>query len=282
MSRTRAYWEQQAYRRIGVTPGRELGTLGLIKRNLHITEAYAEMYLRAPSVYKWAGMAALTSATVGRGMHLMLALRYSGAALLIGLWPREAELIFRQLSAGNGLVFADIYWQHLAYQRAGLAEIEAIAAAEGLDEHVLDGWRQIDVGRLTGRADLIWQGNTALLEFEQRQVLQPGVYDAHPALWQQLAGWIPSPIPTQQHETFEWYLPSDNIGEFAARWRWITERMMPRWKELSDAGAQRVDRRLMRYVAAATWLSALETASDTPLERLAAALRLAPSLPAVL
>lgn len=281
MTRTRAYWEQQAYRRIGVAHGAELTALGLIKRNLHITEAYAEMYLRAPEVYKWAGMAALTSATVGRGMHLMLMLRYTGASTLIGLWPREAGVIFGQLCEGNSLVFHDIYWQHLAYQRAGLAEIEAIAAAEGMDAQVLDGWRVLDEGRRAGRAELIWQGNTALLEFEQRQVLQPGVYDLDPALWQRIAGWIPSPIPSQL-ETFEAYAPADNIGDFVARWRWITERMMPRWQELSDSGGERVDRRLMRYVSAATWLNALETSSETTGQRLAACLRLAPSLPAVL
>lgn len=281
MPRTRAYWEQQALRRIGLASDGELSTAGLIRRNLHITEAYAEMYLREPAVFKWAGMAALTSATVGRGMRLMLLARYTGAAMLIGLWPSEAATVFTQLCAGNRLVFVDIYWQHLAYQRAGLAEIEGIAAAEGLDPQVLEGWRQIDAGRRLGRADLVWQGNTALLEFEQHRVLQPGVYDLDPALWQRLAGWIPSPIPTHL-ETFECYAPSDNIGEFAARWRWITERMMPRWQELSDGAAERVDRRLMRYVSAATWINALENASDSPGQRLAAALRLAPSLPAVL
>jgi hypothetical protein len=279
MPRTRAYWEQQAFRRIGLAPDSDLSTAGLIRRNLHITEAYAEMYLRAPDVYKWAGMAALTSATVGRGMHMMLLARYTGASMLIGLWPSEAAHVFRQLCAGNRLVFADIYWQHLAYERAGLAEVEAIAAAEGLDPQVVDGWRQIDAGRRQGRADMVWQGNNALLQFEQQRVLQPGVYDGDPALWQRLAGWIPSPIPTQL-ETFENYAPHDNIGDFAARWRWISERMMPRWQELSDTAGERVDRRLMRYVTAATWINALESAA--PSQRLGAALRLAPSLPSVL
>ncbi|MEN9936849.1 MAG: hypothetical protein RLZZ387_3428 [Chloroflexota bacterium] len=281
MTRTRAHWEQQASRRIGLAMSGDLSTMDLARRNLHITEAYAEMYLRAPDVYKWAGMAALTSATVGRGMHLMLALRYSGASTLIGLWPCEAGLIFRQLCAGNALVFGDIYWQHLAYQRAGLEEIEGIAAAEGLDAQVLEGWRQIDAGRRSGQSELVWRGNTALLEFEQRQVLQPGVYDLAPALWERIAGWIPSPIPSQL-ETFASYAPDGSIGEFAERWRWITESMMPRWQELSERGGARVDRRLMRYVSAATWLNALGAAGETPWGRLTAALRLAPSLPAVL
>ncbi|MFO7171274.1 MAG: DUF2515 family protein [Chloroflexota bacterium] len=281
MSRTRAYWEQQAVRRIGVDLGGELGTLDLLRRNLHITEAYAEMYLRAPEVYKWAGMAALTSATVGRGMHLMLALRYSGASVLIGLWPREAEVMFRQLCAGNALVFADIYWQHLAYERAGLAEIEAIAASEGLVEQLLDGWRQIDAGRRGGDPELVWRGNTLLLEYEQRQVLQPGVYDTDPALWQRIAGWIPSPIP-EQYETFASFSSGSDVGVFAARWRWIVERMLPRWQELSDERRAQVDQRLMRYVTAATWLNALKASPDALAPRLSAWLRLAPSLSAVL
>jgi hypothetical protein len=281
MSRTRAYWTQQASRRIGLASDAELGTIDLMRRNLHITEAYAEMYLRAPGVYKWAGMAALTSATVGRGMRLMLAMRHTGASMLIGLWPREAETVFRQLCAGNSLVFTDIYWQHLAYERAGLAEIEAVAADEGLDPQVLEGWRQIDQGRQEGNAELVWQGNTALLEYEQRQVLQPGVYDQDPELWRRIAGWIPSPIPAQ-YETFASYAATDDIGVFASRWRWIVERMLPRWQALSDAQTEQVDRRLMRYVTAATWLNALDASGAAPAGRVGAWLRLAPSLPAVL
>lgn len=33
----------------------------------NLSAAYAKMYLRNPAVYKWADMAALTSAAVGRG-----------------------------------------------------------------------------------------------------------------------------------------------------------------------------------------------------------------------
>jgi hypothetical protein len=210
---------------------------------MHITETYAEMYLRNPAVYKWAGMAALTSATVGKGMYLALTMRYTGLTALVGLFHREAGALFEKLVEGNLLVFADIYWQHLAFEQAGLAELDGIYQEGGLDRLALDAWRLIDEGRRDGQPAQIWQGNIELLKFEQERVLQPGIYDAHAGLWQEVAGWVPSPIPGQV-ETFGDFHAGGNIAVFADRWRWIERRMLPRWQMLSDNYADMVDRRL--------------------------------------
>jgi hypothetical protein len=52
------------------------------------------MYLRNPAVYKWAGMAALTSAAVGRGMYMIHYLKQSRMGLMVGLFGR-LELTYR-------------------------------------------------------------------------------------------------------------------------------------------------------------------------------------------
>ena len=254
---TREYWHAKACKRIGLVPNRPLSTRDLLKRNAQITEAYAELYLRRPAIYKWAGMAALTSSTVGRGMYLMLALDATRLGCLVGLIGREAATVFEQLCLGNWLVFADIYWQHLAYEQAGIEELAALAATGQLDQEVYEAWRQIDQGRRTEQSALIWAGNTALLKFEQERVLQPGVYQANQAIWDILADWVPSPIPTLV-ETFRDFHADGNIGVFEERWCWIERRMLPRWKRLSERQTERVDRRLRAAMKPAIWFSLLD------------------------
>ncbi len=55
----RAQWRSRANRRIEFTPGNPADRATVLKSNEYVTAAYAEMYLRNPAVYKWAGMAAL-------------------------------------------------------------------------------------------------------------------------------------------------------------------------------------------------------------------------------
>src|SRR5262245_59774564 len=82
-------WQIRAYERIELEAGNLSESAVVFKRNQAITAAYAEMYLRNPHVYKWAGMAALTSATVGRGMYLMHGLRQVHLGSVVGLFGRE-------------------------------------------------------------------------------------------------------------------------------------------------------------------------------------------------
>jgi hypothetical protein len=239
----RRSWEQLADRRIELTE-RNLDESAIVfKRNQAITAAYAEMNLRDTQIYKWAGMAALTSATVGRGMYIMRGLRQAHLGSVVGLFGSEVAETFRNLGIGNRAVFVDIYWQHIAYQQGGLAEIERIFRAGQLDRRSLRGWRQIDAGRRAGDQDLVWDGNTALLHFEQRYVLQPQVYYRNQALWNEVSAWIPSPIPGHR-ESFADFAPGGNIGAFAQRWDWITSSMLPRWRELSETQPAKVKRML--------------------------------------
>ena len=240
---SRRAWEEQADLRIALDGGNLDERTTVFKRNEAITAAYAEMYLRNPQVYKWAGMAALTSATVGRGMYIMRGLRQARLGSVVGLFGDEVAETFRNLGIGNRAVFTDIYWQHMAYEQGGLAEIERIFRAGQLDRRALRGWRQIDAGRRTGDQELIWAGNTELLHFEQKHVLQLQVYDRNQALWREVSAWIPSPIPGHR-ETFADFAPDGNIGAFAERWRWITDSMLPRWRELSETQPARVKRLL--------------------------------------
>jgi hypothetical protein len=242
-ARARSEWEAHANRRITLAGGNLSECAIVFKRNQAITAAYAEMYLRNPQIYKWAGMAALTSATVGRGMYIMHGLRHSRLGSMIGLFGREVAETFSNLGVGNQAVFADIYWQLMAYEQGGLAEIDRIFRAGRLDRRAFRGWQQIDAGRRTQNQELVWRGNTTLLYFEQKEVLQPAVYDRNRALWKEIAGWVPSPIPSHR-ETFEDFSRGGNIGDFAQRWAWIEQSMLPCWRELATERPERVKRLL--------------------------------------
>jgi len=236
----RSQWEARARLRIG---GAAHDHAGIFRRNEDISAAYAEMYLRNPALYKWAGMAALTSASVGRGMYIMHYLRQSRLGGVVGLFNGEVAAIYETLGVGNWLVFADIYWQHLAYEQAGIAEIERIYRAGGLTPIVYEAWQQIDAGRRSGDQELIWEGNRGLLYYEQKVTLQPAVYDGREALWKALSGWIASPIPGH-NETIEAFQPDANIAIFADRWRWISGSMLPAWQKLAARHPERVESRL--------------------------------------
>jgi hypothetical protein len=162
---------------------------------------------------------------------------------VLGLFGREAAAISIDLGAGNIAVFNDIYWQHLAYEQAGIAEIERIYRAGGLTPFVYEAWQQIDAGRRANDQELIWEGNRGLLYYEQKVTLQPAVYDGREALWKALSGWIASPIPGH-NETIEAFDPRANIGIFADRWRWIEQRMLPAWRRLAERQPERVESRL--------------------------------------
>jgi hypothetical protein len=232
-------WEARAKSRIEQAHGNHIDRASVFKRNEAITAAYAEMYLRDPQIYKWAGMAALTSATVGRGMYIMRGLKQTRLGSMIGLFGREVAETFDNLGVGNLAVFGDIYWQHMAYEQGGIAELEGIFRSGGLDRRAFQAWRQIDEGRRTHDQALIWEGNTALLYFEQKEVLQPQVYDSNKALWSEVSGWIPSPIPGHR-ETFGDFSRDGNIGVFEERWEWIEQSMLPRWQALADTQPARV------------------------------------------
>src|SRR5215213_9176451 len=89
----RAPWRSRANRRIEFTPGNPSDYASVLRRNEYVTAAYAEMYLRNPEVYKWAGMAALTSAAVGRGMYMIHYLKQSHMGLMLGLFGHEVATV---------------------------------------------------------------------------------------------------------------------------------------------------------------------------------------------
>ena len=224
--------------------------------NVQVTSSYAKMYLSNPALFKWAGMAAFASHEVGNGMQQAWQLgfgtgteMFNPAATWIGgiitgrgdqVGPMMGKLLFWALSGGNRLLWANIFWQHVAYRDAGIAAIQGARKAGEVPQSVLDAWLLIDAGAKAKALDKVWQGNAALLEYEQREVLQPKIYDASEVkdLWKAISPDVPSPIP-DHGITFTTFVPGGNIGVFADRWKWISDSMLPAWRKLEASDPAR-------------------------------------------
>jgi len=248
--RGRKHWEDQARKLLG--PPREVRNFAeisemLLQRNRIITAAYAEMFLSNPDVFRWAGMAAYASYSVGTGMNLCQGaiVDTNGIVafgkLLTGA-PTEVET-FEFLANGNLAVFKDIYWQHLAYRHGGFAEIQGIFDAGDLPKRLYDAWKKIDDGTKSGNADLVWQGNKELLEYEQLVTLQKQIYAKHRKAAKFIGALTRSPIPGDHEKgRFSKYNPNGDLGNPKDRWDWISNSMLPAYRRLVEGDLDRVKR----------------------------------------
>jgi len=236
--------------------------------NLQITASYAKMYLSNPRWSKWAGMAALASAEVGRGMQQAWELgfgtgteMFTPAVVWIGsiltgrgseTGPMMGQLLFWALTGGNRLVWADIFWQHVAYRDVGLPAIKDAKDNGDIPQRVLNAWSEIDAGAKTNDVARIWKGNRALLMYEQEEVLQKQIYDRAEVkqLWKAISPDVPSPIPGHNVK-FTSYVPDGNIGNFTDRWKWIDESMLPAWQKLDT---ETPDKAKAQIALAPLWL----------------------------
>lgn len=217
-------------------------------RNRLINRAYAEMYLSDPVAFKWAGIAALASQSIGDKLSLLrdgsfLHTPTDGlsAAISFGLWFAAAscDYIYLQAGEGNKAIYEDIYWQHLAYREGGIAELERICEQGDLPQNILEAWQMIDRGKRSGEEELIWQGNGILFEYEQKQVIQPILYDGkiNKPLWKAisvankvLGVLVTSPVPAEGPD-FREHVPDGNLAEYSDRWKWCIEGIFPVWKD---------------------------------------------------
>ena len=245
-------WQERAQKEFityqSQVPGR-LTDYDAKQLNLQITAAYAKMYLTNPSVFKWAGMAAFASHEVGNGMEQAWQLGFGGAGYTFGplaVWvggiatgrgsdvgPVMGKLLFWALTGGNRLVWYDIFWQHVAYRDAGLKALQDARKAGDIPQRVLDAWTLIDTTVKSKNADKVWEGNAALLMYEQQEILQKNIYDAPEVkdVWKAISPDVPSPIPGH-NVGFTSYVAGGNIGVFTDRWKWISESMLPAWRQL--------------------------------------------------
>jgi hypothetical protein len=251
----RERYQEQAYAQLGLTR-EQFETMNPIERNTLISGAYADMYSANRDTMKWAGMASFASDTVGLGMM-------SAPAMDLLPGGPDGGQLRDLLAEGNGQLFQDIYWQHMAFQEGGIEELQRAAEAGEVDPQQLAAWSVIAQGqealseaRASGdeeaeRAaqDLVWQGNGDLLRYEQQVFLQDLVYDSGPeardtfkrmtAITDMVPGLgMPSPIPGgesfQSHRQESGASGKADVGNIDQRWDWISNSMLPSFRDLEE------------------------------------------------
>jgi hypothetical protein len=177
------------------------------------------------------------------------------------------------IRATNNAIFDDLFWVHVAYVSAedGIERLRALLQAERHYAPVLAGFEAIDQGRRVledamasaqarqRAGDLVWEGNVALLEHEQRALVQPN-FDrlSRASAWLVSIGSASSfevrGVRQEIAEFTSFYLYSftrgiphalrerawPRITRFEDRWRWLVASVVPRFRRF-DADTQLVD-----------------------------------------
>ncbi len=241
----------------------------VIERNHAITAQYARWYAGHPGIFKWAGMAAFASYRVGIALTPYLIGVSENSDRMMSVERIDQSNVAPErlpdldlLRATNTAVYEDIGWAHEAYAQGGLAEVEQAAGLPRYAE-LVEGFRQIDRGwRLqhgphpvaTG-IDLVWTGNQGLLFHEQFRIIQPNLRDLRLdfvvfiSALTILEFWI-DPLAVFPDRLTCFFLAMLVYGGsmllrtrslpdfriFEHRWFWITERALPLWRRLDEAG----------------------------------------------
>ncbi|MDQ2758169.1 MAG: hypothetical protein M3Y71_16720 [Actinomycetota bacterium] len=256
-------------------------------RNMEISSRYAWLRAQQPTCFKWAGMAAIAS------HHARLVLfpfrldadRSGYVDLPRSLSRRMLTEDAHRMREVNNAIYDDIFWVHLAYLTyltadGGVEDLRRLLRPHREYAGLLSAFETIDRGRAVlsdggspeqarqEGAEMVWAGNLALLQHEQRVVVQP--------LFDRLSGTFARLASMGSTTTFEVrglrqevrYFTSfsaysltgglaaalrtrtvPSITRFDDRWRWLESTVVPRFRRL-DADQDLVERTLSRVVEA--------------------------------
>jgi hypothetical protein len=263
--RLKIKWEQMALAKIAAAEKIKSVEKKALARNKVINQAYAEMYLSNPAVFKWAGMAAFASHSAGEKMKLIKQIGHISTFPARVAWDLIAlpgqlsdwncRYMFAQVAQGNKAIYCDLYWQHLAYRAGGIAELSRIYQQGDLPEAIWQAWQQIDWGRRTANEELIWEGNLGLLMHEQKYVIQAVLYQGwfNRSIWKmislahQLLGiLLDSPVPGGA-AAFREAVPNGNLADVDQRWHWCVEHIVPAWRNIEQTNFAGVEKQLKGF-----------------------------------
>ncbi len=259
-------------------------------RNVEISSRYAWLYRQSPTCFKWAAMAAIASHHIRLVLFpLRLDTDDTGVVDLSrslsrrGLLTEDANTIRET----NNAIFDDVFWVHLAYgaDDGGLDRLRRLLGPRPIRARA-QHLRAIHRGRellalpesseATRRrgADLVWEGNVALLDHEQRAMVQPR-FDRLSRLFARLISMGATTsfevrgVRREARYFTSFYLYSltgglphalraqawPRITRLEDRWRWLETRVVPRFRQL-DASPHLIDASLARVVDEAEQLAA--------------------------
>jgi len=252
-------------------------------RNMEISSRYAWLHAQQPVCFKWAAMAAIASHHARLVLYpFRLDADRSGYVDLPRSLSRRRLLTTdaNRMREVNNAIYDDIFWVHLAYLAAadGVNDLRRLLRPHREYADLLSAFETIDRGRavLTDAgsppearqeaADMVWAGNLALLEHEQRAVVQP-LFDGLSDTFARLVSMGSTTTfevrgLRQEIRYFTSFSAYSLIGGLAAalrtrtvpsitrfddRWRWLETSVVPRFRRL-DGNQDLMDRTLRRVI----------------------------------
>ncbi|MET3808774.1 hypothetical protein ABIB25_005804 [Nakamurella sp. UYEF19] len=252
-------------------------------RNMEISSRYAWLHALQPSCFKWAGMAAIAS---HHARLVLFPFRWdtdrSGYVDLPRSLSRRRLLTAdaNTMRAVNNAIYDDIFWVHLAYLAGadGMDELRRLLRPQHEYAGILAAFETIDRGRAVlddegsrekarlAAVDMVWAGNLALLEHEQRVVVQP-LFDCLSGIYARLISMGSTTTfevrglrqEVKYFTSFLAYSLTRGLGgalrtrtvpritRFDDRWRWLETSVVPRFRRL-DADQALIHRTLDRVV----------------------------------
>ena len=252
-------------------------------RNTEISAHYAWLHAQLPTCFKWAAMAAIASHHVRRALFPFRrdadGSGYVDIARSLGRRGRLTEDA-NTVREANNAIFHDIFWVHLAYvgSQDPMASLRRLLAPDPHYAGALAAFESMDRGRTVlalGDADepsrreaedLVWAGSVALLEHEQRAVVQP-YFDRLSASFSRLVSMGATTSfeargarrEARYFTSFYLYaltggLPGTmrgrglpRITRYEDRWRWLETSVVPRFRRF-DAEPGLVGASLARVI----------------------------------
>lgn len=232
----------------------------VVRRNKGITATYADIYLDAPEIYKWAGMAAFASFHVGLAMVAFewTALQQIGVEEACNTQKRNMKTDLNLVRHLNNRIFDDIGWVHVAYchPEGGIEKLRELLTNDEHYQPILAAFEEIHLGRewlAKGETqkgeDLIWKANAAILWHEQSAVVQP-VFNTMGASFSRILSFCASFDYSTNHLKTDWKSHSSflafmftkgfsllresfslpDLTELKHRWFWIENRLLGSWR----------------------------------------------------
>jgi hypothetical protein len=257
--RTKQSWTNQALSDAGITQAQWAAQAnpspnGLKRPQAQVVQKvysfYQGLYNQDPTQFLWAGLAKVAGGAVFNGLTQA---QEGVQAYLDAFAAWQADPVLNpypdpllQAADGHGIVdipeflkmqkdiFNDLAWQFEAYHNVGLFAITLmpkIDLSSNIDTNAITAWTNID----SGSAALITQGNDALLNREQLQILQPDYNQFFPSPEGNILGLFTQALFPQSQTFTQVEGITGNIANFTDRWNWISQAVIPIWDNASQA-----------------------------------------------
>ncbi len=232
----------------------------VLARNQAITAKYADLYLREPGLYKWAGMAAFASHHIGSSLKLnnWHDRKIKSLKEVCQTDKRSLGDDMQIIRIVNNAIFEDIGWVHAAFCEMEFKQLRNTLKDQANYRQLIPALEKLNQARTLSKSKnkqsrtstLIWEANTDILWHEQSEVVQP-LFDQLGSVFSKAMTLCASfdyqindrPTDWRTHSTFmlhmlfrgfslvkqSGFIP--RVTDLKHRWHWIENSLLEIWKQ---------------------------------------------------